>query len=243
MTTWIGCPKTNFYPLRHGFQPEAIVLHSLDDDLAGSESLFLDPASQESVHYTVSLLGDVYQYVDENDTAFHAGVAVNSSWELLKRNVNPNFYTIGVALEGRVADPHPAPQLNACASLILEIAARWGIALDTDHIIGHNKIRASKNCPGGGLEISQLLMQVPDTRTALPRVSATVRTVRNVNVRRERPNTGSAIDRALPAGSDVSVVGFTIGERIEGNPYWYADPQGNYLWAGATDAPSPVPIG
>jgi len=55
------------------------------------------------------------------------------------------------------------------------------------------------------------------------------------------PNTAAPIERTLPTGSNIPVVGFTVGERVEGNAYWYADPQGNYIWAGATDAPQPGP--
>jgi hypothetical protein len=29
---------------------------------------------------------------------------------------------------------------------------------------------------------------------------------------------------------------------VEGNIYWYVDVQGNYLWAGATNAPDPTVI-
>ncbi len=48
---------------------------------------------------------------------------------------------------------------------------------------------------------------------------------------------------SLSVGSEMPVVGFTLGQRVEGNPYWYADPQGDYVWAGATSVPSPSPAG
>jgi|SRR5580658_140190 N-acetyl-anhydromuramyl-L-alanine amidase AmpD len=241
MTVWIGCPKTNFYADRHGLFPQAIVIHTLDDELAGGEAVILDPTSRLSVHYAVSLAGDVFQYVHETDTAFHAGIVVNPSWKLLQNGVNPNFYTIGIALEGNATDPHPEVQLSAAAALILEVVARWGIPLDGDHVIEHRAIRASKSCPGSGLDLGKLLAGIPRSSAAPPRATATVRTVRNVNVRAGRPNTLAPVERVLPAGSDVPVVGFTVGQRVEGNVYWYADAQGNYIWAGATNMPSPNP--
>jgi len=243
MTVWIGCAKSNFYADRHGFSPKAIVVHTLDDELAGGEAVLLDPTSRLSVHYIVSLVGDVFQYVHETDTAFHAGIVVNPSWPLLQEGVNPNFYTIGIALEGRAGDPHSEAQLSAAAALILEIAARWDIPLDSDHVVEHKAIRASKNCPGSGLDLAKLLARIPRSSAASPQATTTVRTVRNVNVRTGRPNTLAPVERVLLAGSDVSVVGFTVGQRVEGNAYWYADPQGNYIWAGATNMPSPNPAG
>ncbi len=241
MTTWIGCPKANYYANRHGFFPQAIVVHSLTDELAGGESVILDPKSRLSVHYTVSLAGKVFQYVHETDAAFHAGVVVNPSCRLLD-GVNPNFYTIGVALECQPGTPPPDVQLSAASNLILEIAARWDISLDGDHILEHSQIRASKNCPGDGL-VSKLVAGIPRSDPPLPKVVTTLKVVRNVNVRKGRPNTLAPIAGSLSVGSEMPVVGFTLGQRVEGNPYWYADPQGDYVWAGATSVPSPSPAG
>ena len=48
--------------------------------------------------------------------------------------------------------------------------------------------------------------------------------------------------RVAPANSTEFVAGFTDqGERVDGNSYWYRTQDGNYLWAGATDSPNPVP--
>ncbi|HTA23095.1 MAG TPA: peptidoglycan recognition family protein [Terriglobales bacterium] len=237
MTLWIGCPRTNFYLGRRGFRPEAMIIHGLDGDLAHGESVFLDPASLASPHYAISLSGTVHQYVDEKHSAFHAGIVVNPQWKQLKEGVNPNFYTIGIALEGRSADPHPEAQLTAGATLILEVAARWGIPLDSEHVVEHSRIRPSRNCPGSGLNVANLLVRIPASITPL-----TLRTTRNVNLRSKGPNTASPIDRILPAGSNISVVGFAVGERVEGNAYWYTDKRGNFVWAGATDMPLPSPV-
>lgn len=174
--------------------------------------------------------------MDESQSAFHAGIVVNPRWRGLKTNVNPNFYTIGIVLEGAAADPHPEVQLAASAKLILETASHWGIPLDTEHVIEHNRIRASRNCPGIGLKVASLLARIPSSIPPL-----TLRTTRNVNLRNQGPTTASPVDRVLPAGSNLSVVGFTVGERVEGNAYWYTDRRGNFVWAGATDMPRPSP--
>lgn len=236
MAVWLGCPTANFFPGRRSFRPQAIVIHGVDGPLSRAESVFTNPASRVSSHYLVALSGDVRQYVEEHHSAFHAGIVLNSRWKGLKPNVNPNFYTIAIMLEGAAADPHPEAQLTASARLILDVAARWGIPLDSEHVVEHNRIRASQNCPGSGLDVAGLLGRIP---AAIPPL--TLRTTRNVNLHNHGPNTASPIDRVLPAGSNLSVAGFTVGERVEGNAYWYTDKCGHFVWAGATDMPHPGP--
>lgn len=241
--TWIGCPASNFRDGRPGgFRPEAIVIHIMDGSFTAGESVFRDATTQKSAHYGISKSGEIHQYVDENDTAFHAGIVVNPTWDLLKPGVNPNFYTIGIEHEGMPDDVWPDVQLSASAGLVLAIAARWGIALDTEHIIRHHQIRASKTCPGNWLDIQNLLQRIPASSSLALHANTSVRTLKNTNLRQARPNTASPVVRVMPVNTSVAVAGFTTGERVNGNPYWYADPQGNYLWAGATDAPTPVPV-
>ncbi len=184
----------------------------------------------------------VHQYVDENDTAFHAGIVVNPTWSLLKPGVNPNFYTCGIEHEGRPDDVWPDAQLTASAALILQIAARWAIPFDSQHVFRHHEIRASKTCPGNWLQIDNLLAHIPNSPGLALIANASVQTVKNVNLRQSRPNTASSIVGVIPANTNIAVAGFAAGERVQGNPYWYANAQGNYLWAGATNMPDPKPL-
>jgi N-acetyl-anhydromuramyl-L-alanine amidase AmpD len=154
---WIGCPDSNFRKGRpYGFHPEAIVIHIMDGSFTAGESVFQDPGTQKSAHYGISRAGAVHQYVNEKDTAFHAGIVVDPTWRLLKPGVNPNFYTIGIEHEGIAVDVWTETQLAASTMLVSQIATRWGIVLDADHVIRHHQIRSTKTCPGG-LDVGQLL--------------------------------------------------------------------------------------
>jgi hypothetical protein len=242
----------------------------MDGSFAAGESVFRDPATQKSAHYGISQSGEVHQYVDENDTAFHAGIVVNPTWPLLKPRINPNFYTIGIEHEGRPDDVWPDPQTSASAALIGEIAARWNIPLDDSHVIRHHQIRASKTCPGNWLQIPALLNMVAmaSTPVVLPNASGpknenesgsaqaavpanpvaasavvgsmVVRTIRKLNLRRAQPSTRAEVLRVIPAHTAIVAVKVVSGEQVDGNAKWYADVQGNYFWAGATDAPHPA---
>lgn len=309
MHEFIGCSTSNFCKGRpFGFRPEAIVLHIMDSDFADGEAVFRNPASCKSVHYGVSREGEVHQYVDENDSAFHAGIVVNPKWELLKPRVNPNFYTIGIEHECLAGQQCTKDQLWASAQLISEIAGRWAIALDDRRIIGHQQIRASRQCPGSSLIISELLKRVParpwkaaaavaggppiaenviavkNAPAVIPSIHATgteividpngqkglatevqqstagasanddvsaghaaaitepllVRTLRSVKLRKAKPTVTAQLVRVMPALTDIVVISFEIGDPLEGNAYWYVDVQGNYFWAGATNAPDPT---
>jgi hypothetical protein len=289
MTQWIGCPDSNFRRGRpFGLRPEAVVVHIMDGSFEAGESVFRNPTTQKSAHYGISRAGEVHQYVDEHDTAFHAGIVINPTWPLLKPRINPNFYTIGIEHEGRPDDEWPEAQLTASATLIGQIAGRWSIPLDESHVIRHHQIRASKTCPGNWIQLKDLLARVPTIASAAPTATSpqdgqstagtlnpdtptvgpappdpalpdpgkpappsapadaktkVVRTIRSANLRRGGPTRTASVVRVIPPHTDVAVTKFEIGERVEGNAYWYADVHGDYLWAGGTSAPDPKIIG
>jgi|SRR5579872_701928 len=157
---WVGCAPGNYREGRpFGLQPEAIVIHIMDGSFAAGESVFADPTTQKSAHYGISKEGIVHQYVRESDTAYHAGIVVEPTWDLLKPGVNPNFYTVGIEHEGVAADVWTEAQMDASAALVEQIGTRWRIQLDAEHVIRHHQIRATKTCPGG-LDVGQLLASV-----------------------------------------------------------------------------------
>jgi hypothetical protein len=245
---WIGCAAGNFRKGRPtGFAPEAIVIHIIDGSLQSAGVHFNDPASIVSAHYAVGKDGSIHQFVEESDTAFHAGVVVNPSWQLLKPRVNPNFYTIGIEHEGRPDDPWSEVQYETSATLVAEVAARWDIPLTGDRVIRHHQIRATKSCPGTKVDIEQLLRRARDRQGEshglppgfqLPE-RRDVRMLVDCNLR-AAPNSRARIVRVLPAGTTVTVRAFVDwGERVRGNGYWYVDAHGKCFWAGATDIPEP----
>ncbi|MFI4934996.1 MAG: N-acetylmuramoyl-L-alanine amidase [Caulobacterales bacterium] len=246
MATWIGAAAANFNPGRPaGFQPEAVVIHIMDGFLTGTDNWFNDPKAKVSAHYGVGKDGTVHQYVKETDTAFHAGIVDRPSWPLIKPKVNPNFYTIGVEHEGFDAVPYPwpAPQLAASLALVAQIADRWNIARDADHIIPHHQIRFAKTCPGEHFDQADYVARLAGAAAAPAFQAApanlTVKALSPARVR-SQPTTASSIIHVLAAGDSFvanSVV--RAGEIVSGNGLWYGGAAG-YLWAGATDRPAGV---
>lgn len=243
---WIGCAPQNFRVSRpQGLQPEAIVIHIAEGSLAGTIAHFHNPNAGVSAHYLVGKDGSVHQFVEETDTAFHAGVIVSPPKPLPRLGVNPNFYTIGIEHEGRAGDEWPEAMYAASAGLVAEIAARWNIPLDDDHVLLHREIRASKTCPGHRFRRDELLARAkavkPPERSRLSPFVAAVEVLANTNVREAAPFRSAPIARVLPANSTVTVTAFTDqGERVNGNSLWYQLADGNFFWAGATSRPNPV---
>lgn len=145
-------------------KPVAIVLHLMDGTLSGTDSWFHNPSSEASTHYGVGVDGEVYQWVDETDEAWGNGRVDHPTWKLIQAQ-NPNFYTVSIEHEGVSGHVWTDAQYAADAELIKQIAARWGIPLDRDHVIGHNEIYSLKpDCPGKGLDFGKLmgmLVQAP----------------------------------------------------------------------------------
>lgn len=148
MPNIIQKPSPNFIAGRGAYKPQMVVIHVMAGTLAGTDSWFASTVSQVSAHYGVGLSGEIHQYVQEENQAWHAGRVSNPSFKLYIPNVNPNLYTIGIEHEGIDLSKNPESQLEASAALLKDICTRNSIPLDRDHVIGHYQLFDQKpNCP------------------------------------------------------------------------------------------------
>lgn len=154
---WIG---SQHFSSRHGEEPLAIVIHIMEGSLSGTDAWFNADASKVSAHYGVGMGGDIHQYVDEKNAAWHAGrTTPEATFRFLKEKpgVNPNRYTIGIEHEGFAETSWSEEMYNASAALIRDICHRWGIPIDRDHIVGHREIYTHKTCPGDKVDLDKLV--------------------------------------------------------------------------------------
>lgn len=149
----IQVPTSNFNS-RGNYKPELVVIHIMDGSLAGTDSWFQKGSAAAgrpvSAHYGIGKNGEIHQYVDEKNAAWHAGNVQKPSFKLYKQGVNPNAYTIGIEHEGMPLkdDVWPAAMKQSSAELLADICKRNNIPLDRDHVIGHYQVYAGKpNCP------------------------------------------------------------------------------------------------
>lgn len=87
---WVGCAPSNFRRGRPtGMKPEMIVLHTLKTSLTEADARFASSGSLVSAHYAVGRQGEVHQYVEETDPAFHAGSLLTRGLDWCERNPGP----------------------------------------------------------------------------------------------------------------------------------------------------------
>lgn len=240
---WV--PSPNYTVGRRGYRPEAIVIHIMAGTLAGTDSWFSQRRSQVSAHYGIGRKGDIHQYVDESDSAWHAGRRYAPTWALIKDGVNPNLYTIGLEHEGHAEDAWPDAMYAASARLLQDICLRWGIPVDRAHVVGHREIYSRKVCPGDEVDLDRLVRlarsaaQHPDRYNFIP-ANGKVTAVRRLNIRRGAPYTLAGRVRTVSPGNVLAYTGWTSnGENVSGNSHWYRMRDGNYFWAGGTTRPIP----
>jgi N-acetylmuramoyl-L-alanine amidase len=128
-------PTQPSYDLKNGYD---IVFHSTDGTAIGTDQTFQNPnpggSGPRSAHFMVTLNGNVHQYVDVKDTAWHAG------------NFAENTRSVGIEFEdgGNNQIARPAAQLSAGAALVAWIEGKLGPA---QKYLKHNQIVATA-CPG-----------------------------------------------------------------------------------------------
>lgn len=161
----------NFRAGRAGpFAVDVIVIHVTEGDAASVVDWFSNPKANKgepsnvSAHYMVRKDGVVVQFVDEDDTAWHAGrVSAPTAQLVIDRSpTNPNSYSIGIEHEGSGREPLTPAQRLASVNLIRDICARRGITIDRTHVVGHHEIFAPKFCPGA-IDVDALVQDAAKT--------------------------------------------------------------------------------
>lgn len=110
---WIGSP--NHYNGRGGYHVTHITLHIMAGYLAGTDSVFSNPASQASAHYGIGSDGTIHQYVSETDGSYSDA------------NYESNNSTISIEHEGGIPQAQCTQAcIDASARLCADIARRYG---------------------------------------------------------------------------------------------------------------------
>lgn len=165
-------PVKNFWKGRGGFLPIAIVEKMIQGKIEDAEQFF-DGRRPEgefavSAHYAVARDGRVWQFVDDEDTAWSNGVlqepAQNVGWlkEVYQEKVNCNLVTLSIDYEGYSGEPLSPEQYQAALALHRQLVQRWEIEMDGQHIIGHNLIDSLERGqnPGPAFPFDQLLQDL-----------------------------------------------------------------------------------
>jgi N-acetyl-anhydromuramyl-L-alanine amidase AmpD len=138
MSNIIEIKSPNFDNRKPNTQPEFIIVHYTECDFDLSMYLLTDDRriNPVSAHYLVDEKGKVFQLVDEDKTAWHAGVSRWGDKDSL------NTWSIGIELVNMGAcknfPPYPSVQIESVTRLCQDIKARHAI-LDR-YVLGHSDI-------------------------------------------------------------------------------------------------------
>lgn len=135
-------PSPNCGPRRDGLRPHLIVLHYTA--MSGAEAALerlCDPGAEVSAHYLIGGDGRLWQMVDEDRRAWHAGAG---SWGGLD---DINSRSIGIELDNDGTHPFAEPQMAALEVLLPGIMARWDIA--PEGVIAHSDMAPERKSDPG----------------------------------------------------------------------------------------------
>ncbi len=121
-----------------------VVQHTMVGSIASADTYFAEPSSQVSAHFGVAFTGEVHQYVDTDQIAWHAGFTANRRYH-------------GIEFEdgGNPDTPMTVPQIEAAGKLIAWLAQEygWKVGNATQFgqvgIIGHIEVwpQGGHTCP------------------------------------------------------------------------------------------------
>lgn len=146
---WLGSP--NYWLDRDGhdmaIQPAWVVIHTMVGTIASANGRFQNPGEGASAHYGVGYHGDLVQWVDEKDAAWHAGDRLI------------NLDSIGIEHEdmGLYDDPRPDALYATSSALVRRICLRYGIPIDRAHIRPHNEVSDSPTACPDALDLTRII--------------------------------------------------------------------------------------
>ncbi len=134
-TKWFPAHSYNFERGRGEEKIEFIILHwSNSESLVDTDKKFTDSNRLASVHYAIDN-SEIHQYVKDPDTAFHCGSGI------------VDRQSIGIIVTGGVNMPVSEASYQTLSLVIEDLARKYRIPLDVDHVKGHKDITRTF-CPG-----------------------------------------------------------------------------------------------
>jgi N-acetyl-anhydromuramyl-L-alanine amidase AmpD len=149
---------------------KAVVIHIAEGTLEGMHSWFNNRTSQVSAHYGLGKDGRVWQFVEEFNTAWHAGAPARPMPDYVKYHglAYPNAFTIGIENEGFTGEKFTPIMIANLQELLYQISKRYNLGLYVygKNILEHATINTMSRagCPGTGIHITNDLIDPVNAR-------------------------------------------------------------------------------
>ncbi len=120
-------------PNHNARRPNFVILHdTTSGNVAHALKTLTDPAREVSSHYLIGRDGSLYQLVDEQRRAWHAGA---SYWG---GNTDLNSASIGIELDNTGVEAYTEAQIGRLLDLLLGLKERYRIP--TSNFLGHGDV-------------------------------------------------------------------------------------------------------
>jgi N-acetylmuramoyl-L-alanine amidase len=120
-------------PNHNARRPNFVIIHDTGSgDVERALRTLTDPAREVSSHYLIGRDGTLYQLVDENRRAWHAGA---SYWG---GNSDINSASIGIELDNTGAEPYSEAQILTLLDLLWGLKTRYRIP--SSNFLGHGDV-------------------------------------------------------------------------------------------------------
>lgn len=135
-------PSPNFGPRRDGLLPRLVVIHFTGMAVM-EEALerLCAPEHEVSAHYLIARDGRLFQLVEEEQRAWHAG---HGTWGGL---ADINSRSIGIELDNTGSAPFSAPLMDRLEGLLAALLPRWNIP--PEGVIGHQDFAPTRKWDPG----------------------------------------------------------------------------------------------
>ena len=134
----------DFNSLSERSYTDMIVIHH-----TGSPDMDASAEQIHGWHLNNGWSGIGYHYVIRKDGTIERG---RPEWAIGSHAYGENSHTIGIHLSGYFEQAEPtSKQIEKLAMLIADVADRYGIPIDRNHVVGHGELM-STDCPGAKLQ-------------------------------------------------------------------------------------------
>lgn len=159
---WRPAHSENYGDRSPGATIDCVVLHATAGGLSGTLGWFTNPNSGVSSHYVVAKDGDVYQMVEEENKAHHAGASQ------FQGRSNFNDFSIGIEIVNKNdgQDPYPPDQFEAMVQLVGYLVEKYQI--ERQWIVTHADISTAGKTDPRGFPIHEMIMRIYDPEPSLP---------------------------------------------------------------------------
>jgi N-acetyl-anhydromuramyl-L-alanine amidase AmpD len=159
---WRAAATGNYDSRPAGVIIDCVVLHATVGSLSATLGWFANPDSGVSAHYVVAKNGRVYQMVEEDKLAHHAGASQYQGRQAF------NDFSIGIEIVNKNdgLDPYPPDQFEAIVGLVAYLVERYDIA--QKWIVTHAEISTVGKTDPRDFPMRELTTRIFDPAAHLP---------------------------------------------------------------------------